>query len=272
MVWQRGVVIKSDEEIEIMREAGRINALALDAVRQMLRPGVATADLDAVAEEVIRDHGAIPAFKGYPGAYPYPATLTVSINEALVHGIPGKRELQPGDVVSIDCGTIYQGFVGDSAFTAGIGEISKKAERLSQVTEQALYIGIQEMRPGNRVGDISAAIQEWVESHGYHVPRQYSGHGVGRQMHEAPQVPNYGRAGSGLVLQPGVTLAIEPMLLEGTDQTRVLSDKWTVVSKDGSLTAHFEHSVAVTENGPLILTTLVDNWSVLDGRSRIEYN
>lgn len=256
MVWQRGVVIKTDEEIEVMREAGRINAIALEAIRQMLRPGITTAELDEVAEQVIRDHGAIPAFKGYPGPYPYPATLTVSINEALVHGIPSDRKLRPGDIVSIDCGTIYEGFIGDSAFTAGIGAISKEAQQLSRVTEEALRIGVDKMRPGNRLGDISAAIQEWVESHGYHVPRQYSGHGVGREMHEAPQVPNYGRAGRGLVLQPGVTLAIEPMLLVGTHQTRVLSDQWTVVSGDGSLTAHFEHSVAVTENGPRILTTV----------------
>ncbi len=265
MVWQRGVVIKTDEEIEVMREAGRINAIALEAIRQMLRPGITTAELDEVAEQVIRDHGAIPAFKGYPGPYPYPATLTVSINEALVHGIPSDRKLRPGDIVSIDCGTIYEGFIGDSAFTAGIGAISKEAQQLSRVTEEALRIGVDKMRPGNRLGDISAAIQEWVESHGYHVPRQYSGHGVGREMHEAPQVPNYGRAGRGLVLQPGVTLAIEPMLLVGTHQTRVLSDQWTVVSGDGSLTAHFEHSVAVTENGPRILTT-VESTRSLAGR------
>ncbi|MEA3349998.1 MAG: type I methionyl aminopeptidase [Chloroflexota bacterium] len=256
MVWQRGVVIKTAEEIDIMREAGRINALALDTVKQMLRPGIATAELDTVAEEVIRDHDAEPAFKGFPGPYPYPATLTISINEALVHGIPSQRELQPGDIVSIDCGTFYKGFVGDSAFTAGIGEISAEARRLTHITEKALYIGIEQMRSGNRVGDVSAAIQQWVEGHGYHVPREYSGHGVGRQMHEAPQVPNYGRAGRGLVLRPGITLAIEPMLLIGTHRTRVLPDQWTVVSANGSMTAHFEHSVAVTENGPLILTKL----------------
>ncbi len=263
MVWQRNVVVKSAEEIEIMQEAGRINALALDAARQMIRPGVTTAKLDKAAEEIIRDHGAAPTFKGYPGAYPYPATLTISVNEALVHGIPGKYELQPGDIVSIDCGTTYNGFIGDSAFTAGVGEISEPARQLLDTTERALYVGIEQMHSGKRIGDISAAIQQYAEGHGYHVPREYSGHGVGRQMHEAPQVPNYGRAGRGLVLRPGITLAIEPMLLVGTFRTRVLPDQWTVVSADGSLTAHFEHTVAVTENGPLILTP---SEKVVDGR------
>ena len=254
MVWQRSVIIKSPEEIEIMRQAGRINALAHETVRGMIHPGVTTAELDAAAEQVIRDHGGIPTFKGYPGPYPYPATLTISVNEALVHGIPGKRTLKSGDIVSIDCGTTYKGFVADSAFSAGVGEISKEAQRLLDVTEKALQIGIAIMQAGNRVGDISAAIQEHVEDHGYNVPREYTGHGVGRQMHEAPQVPNYGSAGRGLVLRPGITLAIEPMLLAGTYKTRVLPDQWTVVSADGSLTAHFEHTIAVTENGPQILT------------------
>ncbi len=254
MVWQRSVIIKSPEEIEIMRQAGRINALAHETVRGMIHPGVTTAELDAAAEQVIRDHGGIPTFKGYPGPYPYPATLTISVNEALVHGIPGKRTLKSGDIVSIDCGTTYKGFVADSAFSAGVGEISKEAQRLLDVTEKALQIGIAIMQAGNRVGDISAAIQEYVEDHGYNVPREYTGHGVGRQMHEAPQVPNYGSAGRGLVLRPGITLAIEPMLLAGTYKTRVLPDQWTVVSADGSLTAHFEHTIAVTENGPQILT------------------
>lgn len=256
MAWKRGVTIKTAEEIEIMREAGRINAQALDAARQLVRPGVTTAELDAAAEEVIRSHGAVPAFLGYPGPYPYPATLTVSINEELVHGIPGKRKLREGDIVSIDCGNIYKGFVADSAFSMGVGKISPEARKLLEVTEQALYEGIRQMRPGNRVGDISAAIQKYVEKHGYNVPREYTGHGVGREMHEAPQVPNYGRAGRGIVLRPGMTLAIEPMVLMGTYRTRVLPDQWTVVSADGALTAHFEHSIAVTDGDPYILTEL----------------
>lgn len=256
MGWKRGVTLKTAEEIEIMREAGRINAQALDAARQLIRPGVTTAELNAAAEEVIRSHGAVPAFLGYPGPYPYPATLTVSINEELVHGIPGKRKLREGDIVSIDCGNIYKGFVADSAFSMGVGEISPEARKLLEVTEQALYEGIRQMRPGNRVGDISAAIQKYVEQFGYNVPREYTGHGVGREMHEAPQVPNYGRAGRGIVLRPGMTLAIEPMVLMGTYRTRVLSDQWTVVSADGALTAHFEHSIAVTDGEPYILTEL----------------
>lgn len=254
MVWQRSVVVKSIDELEIMQEAGRINSLALKAVREMIRPGIATEELDRVAEEVIRDFGAEPTFKGYPGPYPFPATLTICINEELVHGIPSQRELQPGDIVSIDCGTTYKGYVGDSAFTVGVGEISRDTQKLLAITEKALYLSVEKMRPGNRIGDISATIQRYIEGHGYHVPRQYSGHGVGRQMHEAPQVPNYGRAGRGMVLRPGITLALEPMSLVGTHRTRVLSDQWTVISEDRSLTAHYEHTVAVTENGPLILT------------------
>jgi methionyl aminopeptidase len=254
MSWDRNIVIKSDKELVLMREAGRVNALALKTVRQMIRPGVATIDLDAAAEEVIRKHGGIPVFKGYPGAYPFPATLCVSVNEELVHGFPSKRKLREGDIVSVDCGTLLEGFVGDSAFSVGIGEISAKAQRLLQVTEQALYEGIAQMRPGNHTGDVSSAIQSYAEGQGFYVTREYTGHGVGRAMHEGPQVPNYGTPGRGVVLRPGMTIALEPMLLVGTPHTRVLQDQWTVVSADDSLTAHFEHSVAVTAGEPLILT------------------
>jgi methionyl aminopeptidase len=254
MSWERNIVIKSSQEIATLREAGRINARALEAVRQLIHPGVTTAELDAAAEEVIRKHGAVPTFKGYPGAYPYPASICVSINEQLVHGIPGKRKLQAGDVVSIDCGSTFEGFVGDSAFTVGVGEISAQAQRLIEVTEQALYVGIKQMRANNRVGDVSAAIQEFVESSGFNVTREYTGHGVGRQMHEGPQVPNYGIAGRGQILRQGMTIALEPMVLVGTSQTRVLPDQWTVVSADGSLTAHWEHSVAIIDGEALILT------------------
>lgn len=254
MSWERNIVIKSSQEIATLREAGRINARALEAVRQLIRPGVTTAELDAAAEEVIRKHGATPTFKGYPGPYPYPASICVSVNEQLVHGIPGKRKLQAGDIVSIDCGSTFEGFVGDSAFTIGVGEISSVAQRLNEVTEQALYVGISKMRANNRVGDVSAAIQEFVESTGFYVTREYTGHGVGRQMHEGPQVPNYGIAGRGQILRQGMTIALEPMVLVGTAQTRVLPDQWTVVSADGSLTAHWEHSVAITEGEALILT------------------
>lgn len=254
MSWERNIVIKTAEEIEIMRIAGQINAEALQTVKAMVRPGITTAAMDAVAEEVIRSHGAIPAFKGYPGPYPYPATLTVSINDELVHGIPGKRIIRPGDVVSIDCGTVYNGFVGDSAFSMVVEPASEKALQLLEVTENSLYAGIAKMKAGNRVGDVSSAVQKYVESHGYYVTREYTGHGVGRNMHEGPMVPNYGRKGHGLRLRAGMTIAIEPMVLVGTPKTRVLHDQWTVVSADGSLTAHFEHSVLVTEGEPEILT------------------
>lgn len=239
-----------------MREAGRINAMALAAARAAIRPGVTTADLNAAAEEVLKKHGAYSPFKNYPGPYPYPASTTISINEELVHGIPGKRKLKEGDIVSVDCGAVFEGFVGDAAFTAGVGEIRPEAQRLLEVTEKALYIGIEKMVAGNHVGDVSAAIQAYVESCNMHVTREYTGHGVGRQMHEGPQVPNYGIPGRGMLLRAGMTIALEPMVLLGTPRTRVMPDQWTVVSADGSLTAHFEHTVAITESGPMILTQL----------------
>ena len=255
MSWERDIRIKNAAEIEIMRKAGRVNAEALAAVRALLQPGVATADLNAAAEEVLRKNGAYSPFLHY-GQPPFPASICVSINEQLVHGIPGKRKLQEGDIVSVDCGTVLEGFVGDSAFTAGVGEISPTAKKLLQVTEQALSVGIAMMRAGNKTGDVSAAIQQFVEGNGFQVVREYTGHGVGQKMHEGPQVPNYGTPGSGVLLRPGMTIALEPMVLVGTHRTRVLSDQWTVVSADGELTAHFEHSVAVTEGDPLVLTVL----------------
>jgi methionyl aminopeptidase len=250
----RPIVIKNLPEIETMREAGRVNALVLNTVQEMVRPGITTQELDTVAEELIHKNGGTPAFKNYPGPYPYPATLTISINEELVHGIPGKRKLKEGDLVSVDCGTVLDGFVADSAFSMGVGEISPEAQQLLEVTEKALYLGIDKMRPGNRVGDVSSAIQQFVEAYGFHVPREYTGHGVGRNMHEGPLVPNFGISGRGIPLRPGITVALEPMVMVGTHLTRVLDDQWTVISADRSLTAHFEHSVAVTEDEPIILT------------------
>lgn len=256
MDWARQINIKNPAEIAIMREAGRINATVLAAVHEQFKPGVSTADLDAAAEEVLKKYGAVSPFKGY-GYPPFPNSITVSINEELVHGIPTKsRKLKEGDIVSIDCGTFFEGYVADSAFSAGVGEISPKAAKLLEVTEQSLFAGIDKMRSGNHTGDVSEAIQKYVESRGFQVTREYTGHGVGRQMHEGPQVPNYGTAGTGMLLRPGVVIAIEPMVLIGTHRTKTLKDKWTVVSADGSLTAHFEHSVAVTEGDPLILTVL----------------
>lgn len=254
MDWARQINIKNPAEIAIMREAGRINAEVLATVRELLKPGVSTAELDAAAEDVLKKHGAVSPFKGY-GYPPFPNSITVSINEELVHGIPNaSRKLKEGDIVSVDCGTFFEGYVADSAFSAGVGEISAKAQKLLEVTEQSLAEGISKMRAGNRTGDVSAAIQKFVEGHGFHVVREYTGHGVGRQMHEGPQVPNYGKEGTGVLLRPGMVIALEPMVLIGTHKTKVSKDKWTVVSADGSLTAHFEHSVAVTEGSPLILT------------------
>ena len=254
MSWARQIHLKSPDDLQVMREAGRINASVLAAVQELLKPGVSSADLNAAAEEVQKNHGCISPFKGY-GHPPFPGSITVSINEELVHGIPSKkRKLKMGDIVSIDCGTILDGFVADSAFTAGVGEILPESQSLLDVTKGALDAAIDKMRVGNRTGDVSAAIQKYVENRGFYITREYTGHGVGRQMHEGPQVPNYGEEGTGVPLKAGMTIAIEPMVLIGTEETKVLSDKWTVVSANGSLTAHFEHSVAGTEGEPLILT------------------
>jgi len=258
MSWDRQINIKTPQEIEIMREAGRINAEALEAAKAMIHPGVTTAEINAAAEAVLKKHGTYSPFKGYPGPYPYPASTNVSINYELVHGIPGRRKVKEGDIVSVDCGTVYEGYVGDSAFTVGVGNISDVARRLIEATEGALYAAIEQCVPGNHLGDISAAVQNYAESRGFQVTREYTGHGVGRAMHEGPAVPNFGTPGRGMELRVGMTIAIEPMLLVGTPATRVLPDQWTVSSADGSLTAHYEHTVAITENGPQILTTLGD--------------
>lgn len=256
MSWERQINIKSKAEISIMREAGRINAEALQAAAVIVRPGVTTADLNAAAEEVLKKYGAYSPFKNYPGPYPYPASICTSVNQELVHGIPGTRKLKEGDIITMDCGTVYEGFVGDAAITLGVGEISARARNLIDVTEKSLYIGIEQMRAGNHLGDIGAAIQTFVESHHMNVVREYTGHGVGRNMHEGPAVPNYGIAGRGMELRVGMTIALEPMVMLGKYETRVLQDQWTVASKDGELTAHFEHTVAITEEGPQILTVV----------------
>jgi methionyl aminopeptidase len=254
MNYGRQIHIKSPDELKVMRQAGRINAEIMATVKNLIQPGVSTADLNAAAEDVLKKHGCYSPFKGYSQP-PYPASICTSVNEELVHGIPSrKRILKEGDILSADCGTVFEGFVADSAFTAGVGEISAEAKNLLEITESALYAAIDKMRPGNHTGDISAAIQNYVESRGLHVTREYTSHGVGRDMHEGPMVPNFGSAGSGMPLRPGMTIAIEPMVLIGTHETRVLRDKWTVISADKSLTAHFEHSVAVTEGDPLLLT------------------
>ena len=260
MTWDRQITLKTPDELAIMRKAGQINAEALAAAHSVIRPGASTGDLNAAAEEVLQKYGVYSPFKNYPGPYPFPASTCVSVNDELVHGIPDtRRKLQKGDIVSVDCGTVYEGYVADSAFTAGVGEISEIAQNLLETTERALYIGIEKMVSGNRVGDVSSAVQQFVESHNFHVTREYTGHGVGTRMHEGPQVPNYGIAGRGIVLRPGMTIALEPMVLVGTAATRVFADQWRVGSRDGSLTAHFEHTIAVTETGPVILTLLENN-------------
>ncbi len=234
-----------------MREAGRITARALDAVSSAVRPGITTADLDAIAEDVIVKAGARPAFKGYHG---FPATLCTSVNDEVVHGIPGDRVLREGEIVSVDCGAIVDGYYGDSARTFPVGQVSDEATRLLDVTRRSLEAGIARCRPGMRLYDVSAAVQEVAEAAGFSVVREYVGHGIGRSMHEDPQVPNYGKAGTGPTLRTGMVLAIEPMINAGAADVRSLDDGWTVITVDGAMSAHFEHTVAVTENGPLVLT------------------
>lgn len=256
MSWERSINIKSDFEIELMREAGRINAEALAAAVAEIRPGVTTLELNEAFEAVQRKYDVYSPFKNYPGPVPYPASICTSVNDELVHGIPSKRKLRDGDIVSIDCGTVYKGFVGDMAVTIPVGSIPPAVQKLLDVTKQALEIAISKMVPGNTVGDIGHAVETYVKSNGLYITRTYTGHGVGRKMHEGPQVPNYGKPGHGMRLQEGMTIALEPMVLVGTADTIVKSDDWTVASADGSLTAHFEHTVAITNNGPEILTVV----------------
>jgi len=247
-------VMKSPREIQIMREAGRIVARVHAALREAIHPGVSTWDLDQLAVDTMAKYNATSCFLGYRG---FPASICSSINHELVHGIPKKdRILKAGDIISVDIGVRYRGFIGDSAWTYAVGEISTEAQELMRVTEDSLYQGIAKATVGNRVLDISRAVQKHVEGHGMYVVREYTGHGVGRQMHEAPQVLNYASddPDGTVALRAGLVLAIEPMVQHGTWQTRTLKDNWTVVSKDGSLTAHFEHTVAITNNGPEILT------------------
>jgi methionyl aminopeptidase len=245
------IVSKSKVELDLMREAGRIVALTHKELQQAVRPGITTKELDQIADDFIRKQGALPSFKGYHG---YPGSICASVNEEIVHGIPGKRVLEEGDVISIDIGANIHGFHGDSAWTWGVGQISETAQKLLDVTEACLFKGLEQARDGNRLTDIGHAVQTYVESHGFSVVREYVGHGIGQQMHEDPSIPNYGPPGRGPILKTGMTLAIEPMVNVGTHKTRTLQDNWTVVTADGTLSAHFEHTVAVTENGPEILT------------------
>lgn len=257
--------LKSPEELIMMREAGRVAARALQAMREAVQPGITTAELDKIALDVLRKHNAISPFLGYPpgSKHPFPASINASINEELVHGIPSKdRVLKEGDIISLDVGSVYNGFVGDNACTVPVGKISAEAQRLIEVTETALKVGIAASKVGNETRHVSMAIQQYVESQGFAVVREYTGHGVGRKMHEEPQIPNWwpprqkNRGWRSYPLKPGMTYALEPMVMAGSPETYVLSDHWTVVTKDGSLCAHTEHTIAVTDGEPLILTLL----------------
>jgi methionyl aminopeptidase len=252
------IILQSKAGIAAMRRAGHVNALALEAVCAAVRPGITTRELDRIAEDVIRSHGGVPAFLGYPNSDPggpaYPATINASINDELVHGIPGRRRLREGQILSIDVGTILDGYVGDSAVTVPVGAISAEARRLLSVTQEALRLGIEASREGNRLGDVSAAIQQWAEAQGFQVVREYTGHGVGRNMHEEPQIPNWGKPNRGAPLRAGMTYALEPMLTIGAPILHVKRDGWTVATVTGELCAHFEHTILVTDGEPEILT------------------
>ncbi|PWT87939.1 MAG: type I methionyl aminopeptidase [Acidobacteria bacterium] len=245
------VYLKSGDEIAKIRKASQIVAKTLDILGRHVAPGISTRELDTIAETEIRKAGAVPAFKGYRG---FPATLCVSVNEEIVHGIPSGKRLKEGDIVSLDLGCIWEDFYGDAAKTYFVGNVSEEAKKLTAVTEQSLHLAIQQARPGNRIGDIGHAVQSFVESYGYSVVRDFVGHGIGRNLHEDPQVPNYGKAGQGHRIKPGLVLAIEPMVCMGKPDVEILSDSWTAVTRDRSLAAHFEHSIAVTNDGPVVLS------------------
>lgn len=246
------IIRKSSSELETMRIAGRITAMAREAVVEAVRPGITTAELDAIAEKVIRGEGATPSFKGYRG---FPASICASVNEEVVHGIPGDRKLKKGDLFKVDVGAIWEGFHGDSAVTVFVGAPpSDTAEKLVRVTRDSLDAGIGELKPGNRISDVGHAVEQVVEGAGFSVVREYVGHGVGRALHEEPHIPNFGPPGRGPEIKPGLVVAVEPMVNVGGWETEVLSDDWTVVTADASLSAHFEHTIAVTEDGPEVLT------------------
>ena len=245
------VILKRPDEIEKMRASNSIVAEILTALKEKTKPGVTTLDLDRYSEDLARKKGAKPAFKGYRG---YPFSLCTSVNSEVVHGMPSNRMLKSGDILSIDFGVRYKGYCGDAAITVPVGDISEEAGKLLQVTEQSLYEGIRQARPGNRLGDISAGVQRCVEAAGFSVVRDFGGHGIGKSLHEEPHVPNYGIGGRGIELKSGMVLAIEPMVNAGTYKVKVLDNGWTVVTQDGELSAHYEHTVAITEQGPVILS------------------
>ncbi len=245
------IYIKSDDELELMKKAGKIAALAREAAAECIKPGVTTHSIDSTVKRVIKSHGAIPSFLGYGG---FPASACISVNDEIIHGIPSGRTLNEGDIVKIDVGAMYKGFHGDCAGTYGVGSISPEAKKLIEVTEQSFFEGMKAAVIGNRIGDISEAVQKYVESFGYGVIRDYVGHGIGKKLHESPEVPNYVSRIRGPRLEKGMTIAVEPMVAMGSYAVRVLSNDWTVVTCDGSLTAHYENTIAILEDGPVILT------------------
>ncbi|MFF2444598.1 type I methionyl aminopeptidase [Priestia megaterium] len=247
------IICKTPEEIEVMREAGRIVALTHQELKKHIAPGITTIELDAIAENFIRQHDAIPSFKGYNG---FRGSVCASVNEELVHGIPGERKLNEGDIISLDIGAKFGGYHGDSAWTYGVGKISLENQELLDVTEQSLYKGLAEAKPGERLSNISHAIQQYAESRNFSIVREYVGHGVGKDLHEDPQVPHYGPPNKGPRLRPGMVLAVEPMVNAGMRYVKTLPDNWTVVTVDGKICAHFEHTIAITETGYEILTAL----------------
>ena len=247
----QGIWIKSANEVDILRKAGKILSSIVVSLQGSLTSGMSTKDIDFKAEELIRQNKVIAAFKGYHG---FPGTACISVNEGVVHGIPGPRVIKDGDIVSVDIGIIYEGYYSDMAVTVPIGNISPETKRLLDVTKASLFRGIEQARAGNRLSDISFAVQSFVEMHGFSVVRDFVGHGIGRALHEEPEIPNYGRAGQGPVLQEGMVFAIEPMVNMGTHRTKTLSDGWTVVTEDGKPSAHFEHTIVITAKGPEILT------------------
>ena len=255
------VTIKSKKEIELMREACKVVALTHKAIEEAIKPGMTTADLDKIVEDTMKKYGAISAEKGYnpgiKGVPPYPASACISINDEVIHGIPSnKRIIKDGDIVSVDLVALKNGFNGDAARTYMVGNVSKDAKRLVEVTKQAFFEGIKYAKKGNRIGDVSHAIGEYVKSQGYSVVREFQGHGIGRNMHEDPEIPNYGKAGRGIRLEPGMTLAIEPMVIQGSPNILELDDGWTIITEDGSLAAHYENTILITENEPELLTIL----------------
>jgi methionyl aminopeptidase len=247
------IICKSPSEIESLKKSNQIVALILEEIRRHIKPGIATIEIDRLAEKLIKKYHCIPAFKGYRG---FPASICVSVNEQIVHGIPGKKRLKKGDIVSLDLGVKLDGFFGDAAITVPVGEIDPESQKLLRVTREALYKGIEQARLGKRLSNISHAIQSWVERHGFSVVRDFVGHGIGKSLHEEPQIPNFGKPNFGPRLKEGMVLALEPMVNIGSYEVKILDDGWTAVTADGSRSAHFEHSIAVTKDGPLILSEL----------------